>query len=255
MIAPLVIFFSLVLARVSFFVALLPLLGGQQTPRLVKVGLSVALSVMWSYTFLEGVGGDAVLHEAQNVAWLSWGLALAREAVLGALFGFLFGLFLVPARVAGEFISQEIGLSFGNQVAMSGSGSDTPLTVILDLFSSMLFFHLNIHHLFLSALHRSFQRFPVGPSYQIPICDAVAHAAAAQEWGLMVAAPVIVGLFLTTVILALLTRAAPQLNLYTVGFPLRIIVGMAALLAFLPQLLGGLGNMMAQFAEMLAEIV
>jgi flagellar biosynthesis protein FliR len=254
-IEPLVIFFSLVLARVSFFVATLPLLGGQQTPRLVKVGLSLALAVMWSYTFLEGVGSDTVLREAQNVAWLSWSLAVAREAVLGALFGFVFSLCLIPARVAGDFISQEIGLSFGNQVAMSGSGSDTPLTVILDLFSSMLFFHLNIHHLCLSALHRSFQQFPIGQNFQIPICDAVGQATSAQEWGLMVAAPVVVCLFLTTVILALLTRAAPQLNLYTVGFPLRIIVGIAALLVFLPQLLGGLETMMAQFADMLAGMV
>jgi flagellar biosynthesis protein FliR len=254
-IAPLVIFFSLVLARVSLFVAVLPLLGGQQTPRLVKVGLSVALSVIWSYTFLEGVGSDAVLHEAQSVAWLSWGLALGRESILGATFGFVFSLFLIPARVAGEFISQETGLSFGNQVALSGSGSATPLTLILDLFSSMVFFHFNVHHLFLSALHRSFERFPVGQSFQIPICDAVGHAASAQEWGLMVAAPVVVCLFLTTVMLALLTRAAPQLNLYTVGFPLRIIVGLVALLIFLPQLITGLGDMMAQFADMLAGMV
>ena len=255
MIAPLVIFFSLVLARVSVFVGVLPLLGGQQTPRLVKLGLSIALSVMWSYTFLEGVGSDAVLHAAQNVAWLSWALALGREVILGAMFGFVFSLFLIPARVAGEFISQEIGLSFGNQVAMSGTGSATPLTVILDLFSSMLFFHFNVHHLFLSALHRSFERFPIGQNFQLPIFDAVGQATSAQEWGIMVAAPVIVCLFLTTVILALLTRAAPQLNLYTVGFPLRIIIGMAALLIFLPQMIAGLGDMMGEFADMLAGMV
>lgn len=254
MIETLVIFFCLVLARVGFFVGVLPLMGGQQTPRLVKVGLSVALAAMWSYTFLEGAGSDAVLHVAQNVAWLSWGLALAREAILGALFGFIFSLFLVPARVAGEFITQEIGLSFASEVTMSSDGSGGPLTVILDLFATLLFFGLNVHHLFLTVLDSSFLNYPIGQSFQIPVCDMVGHAASAQEWGLVLAAPVVACLFLTTVVLALLTRAAPQLNIYTVGFPLRLIVGMVALLVFLPQLLGGLVNMIAHFTELLAGI-
>jgi flagellar biosynthetic protein FliR len=156
--------------------------------------------------------------------------------------------------VAGEFITQEIGLSFASEVTMSSDGSGGPLTVILDLFATLLFFGLNVHHLFLTVLDSSFLNFPVGQPFQMPMFDLVGEAASAQEWGLVLAAPVVVCLFLTTVVLALLTRAAPQLNIYTVGFPLRLIVGMVALLVFLPQLLGGLVNMIAHFTELLAGI-
>ena len=73
--------------------------------------------------------------------------------------------------------------------------------------------------------------------------------------GLVLVAPMALCLFLTTIVLALLTRAAPQLNIYTVGFPLRMLVGLGSLLLFLPQLMAGLGRMLAHFSDMLARMV
>ncbi len=254
MIEPLVIFVSLVLARVGTFVAVLPLLGGAQVPRTIKVGLCAALAGLWSITFLDEAGGEAVLRQAQAVSWLPWGLALAREAGLGALFGFAFNLFLVPARVAGEFIAQELGLTFANEALGGGDGSAGPLTVILDLLATLLFFGLDLHHLFLTVLHVTFRRFPVGQGFSIPVCDVVGQATAAQEWGLVLAGPVLACLFLTTTALALMTRAAPQLNLFTVGFPLRMLIGLGALLFFLPQLVHGLVRMTAHLGELLARM-
>jgi flagellar biosynthetic protein FliR len=231
------IYFSLVLARVGLFVAVLPVLGGQQTPRLVKVGLAVALAVLWSIAFADGIGSDAILAQAHAVSWLRWGLALAREAVLGAMFGFMFSLFLVPARIAGEFIAQEVGLSFANEVGASTDTTSGPLTVLFDLLSTLLFLGLDLHHLFLRVLDSTFTHFPIGQGLPLPVEDVVGQAAAAEEWGVALAGPVVLCLFLATVVLALLNRAAPQINLYTVGFPLRLLVGVGALLLLLPQLL------------------
>lgn len=248
------IYFTLVLVRVSVFVSILPLLGGQQTPRMVKVGLAVALTVLWSITFLDSAGSHAMVQHAEHLSWLRWALALTREALLGALFGFTFSLFLVPARIAGEFIAQEIGLSFAGEVSASSGATNGPLTVIFDLLATLLYLGLDLHHLCLSVLYSTFRLFPVGQSFELPMTDVVGQTASAQEWGVVLAGPVLLCLFLATVVLALLNRAAPQINLYTVGFPLRMIVGLAALLLFLPQLLASLVAVFEQCSAMLARM-
>jgi flagellar biosynthetic protein FliR len=247
-----VVYVSLLLARVATFVAVLPLLGGPQTPRSVKAGLALALTVLWSVDVLDPLAGDPVLGQAAS--WVGWSLALGREVLLGGVFGFAFGLFLAPARIAGEFIGQEIGLSFGNVVTAGGDGSAGPLTVLLELLAALVFFGLDLHHVFLGVLYATLQQYPVGAGLRIPVCDAVGATAAAGEWGVLLAGPVALCLFLTTLVLALLSRAAPQMNLYTVGFPLRMLVGLAAVLLLLPQLVGGFTALAGHFTNVLLGI-
>ena len=76
-------------------------------------------------------------------------------------------------------------------------------------------------------------------------------ASSAQEGGLLLAAPVAFCLFLTTVVLALMTRAAPQLNLPSIGFPLRVLVCLGALLLMLPKLFPGMVSLFAYFLDLL----
>src|SRR5258708_2533819 len=108
----LAVYFVLVLGRVGTGVFMLPLFGGTNMPRLVKIGVALALAIFWIGAV--GVPSDtALLQRLEAGAWPLLALALAREAILGALLGLAFGLFLLPARVAGEFIQQQMGLSLG----------------------------------------------------------------------------------------------------------------------------------------------
>lgn len=255
MIEPLAIYLGLILARVGAFVMVLPLLGGAQTPRLVKLGLALALTVLFATTSLDRLGDATELLRPQAAPWATVSLALTREVGLGAILGFAFSLFLLPARIAGEFLAQEIGLSFGSLLTASGDGSAGPLAVLFESLAGLLFLGLDVHHTFLGVLDESLRRYPIGHGFRLPACDVVGAAGAAQEWGLMLGAPVALCLFLTTVVLALLTRAAPQLNLYTVGFPLRMLVGLGAALLFLPQLIEGLVAVLTQFTGFLVHTV
>jgi flagellar biosynthetic protein FliR len=117
-----------------------------------------------------------------------------------------------------------------------------------------LYLGLDLHHLFLNVLDSTFRQFPVGQGFPLPMSDVVGQAASAQEWGVELAGPVVLCLFLTTVVLALMNRAAPQINLYTVGFPLRMLVGLAALLFLLPQLLTDLVAVFGRCTDMLARM-
>jgi flagellar biosynthetic protein FliR len=83
----------------------------------------------------------------------------------------------------------------------------------------------------------------------------VAGATMAEEWGLVLAAPVSLCLFLTTIILALMTRAAPQLNLYSIGFPMLTGVGLGAIVVLLPDIARSLVYYFGHFSQMLTGMV
>lgn len=239
---------SLILARVAAFVAVLPILGGPQTPNMVKVGLTMALTVMWSVTLF----GQPVPSPSpvDTIATVHWVLALGREAALGAVFGFFFSLFLLPATIAGEYLTQELGLSFASMVSAVGTGTASTPAMILEMLASLLFLGLDLHHVFLAVLDATFQRFPIGQGYALPMCDPIGAATSAEEWGVLLGIPVALCLFVTTVALAFLNRAAPQLNLQTVGFPLKLIVGLGALLVMLPYMIAGLVQALTDFTDL-----
>ena len=256
MTATVVVFGTLMLARVGAFVAVLPLLGGNSMPRLVKVGLTMALTVLWASTFWQQMPACAWLAEGGAVPWVGLGIAVGREVLLGAVVGYTLGLVTIPARIAGDFLAQEMGLSFSNMVNITNDGQATPLTVIFEMLAAALFLGLDGHHGFFGVMQGLMERFPVGgPVPGVPIGGLLHGALAAEEWGLMLAAPVALCLFLTTLILTLLARATPQLNLYTVGFPLRLGVGLVAVLLLLPHGVVTMVSIFGHFEELKAWLL
>ncbi len=245
MIEPLVTAFALTLARVGTFIYVLPLLGGSNVPRTVKIGFSLVLSIL-IYT------NESSTHVVTGSAsWFGFGLALGREMILGGLLGFVMSLFLLPAHIAAEFITQEAGLSFASIVTATGDGSGSALSTFFELLASIVFFELDLHHVFLLVLQETFQHMPIDRGFALPKWDLVSAVSAAQEGGLLLAAPVALCLFVTTLVLALMTRAAPQLNLYSVGFPVRVLICLIALIVLLPQLLNGMVGFFGYIMAML----
>jgi flagellar biosynthetic protein FliR len=250
-----IVLFSLILTRVGAFVSVLPLFGGVNVPRLVKAGLAFALATVW-FGNVCAAPPAWLLDRPPEASWLAYGVAVGREAVLGALLGYAFGLFQVPARVAGEFLTQELGLSFGAFLDPTSTDNVSALTQMLDALGVLLFLGLDGHHLFFAALDATFTRYPVGAGLpQVPVQHLVAGAALTVQWGLTIAMPVAVSVFVVTVVLSLMTRAAPQINLFTVGFPLRLAAGLTLLFLFVPNLLNSLVNALGRFGELLTRLV
>ena len=201
--------FSLILARVGTFIAVLPLFGGQNVPRTVKAGLAICLAVPLFLTY-GTVPSAALVARFQGAGWLTYGLALGQEAILGAGLGYAFSLFLVPFRIAGEFIGQEMGLSTANQFDPTSNLPASPITELFETLGSILFLGMDGHHIFLAALYSTFARWPIGGLPMMPnMPNMVTGAAATQELGVLLALPVVLCLFLTTVVIALMARAAP----------------------------------------------
>ena len=142
--------FGLITARVSAFVATVPYFGGVSTPRLIKAALVLALAVFWFLTLGAEPAAALRSHDGE-IVWLKYVLALGREILLGGMLGYIFSLFTVPFRTAGEFIGQEMGLTLASISDPTQGTQTSVLGQVFETIGVLLFFGLNIHHVFLAA--------------------------------------------------------------------------------------------------------
>jgi flagellar biosynthesis protein FliR len=254
-IEPMVLSFTLILARTGSFVSVLPLLGGKSAPRTIKAGLSVALAVLY-FMLLGGTATPPVLADTGPASWVYFGLVLGKEVLLGAFLGFVMSLVLLPVQIAGDYLGQEMGLALAAQADPTSTNPSLVVSQLLQMLASILFLGLNGHYLFLAALHGTFLYIPLGGWSGLSAAEPMtAGLSSAQEWGLMLAAPVGALLFIISIVLALIARAAPQMNLFSVGFGLRILVGMAAMFVLLPDFVKALVRCLAHMSTLLERLV
>jgi flagellar biosynthesis protein FliR len=237
------------IVRAAAFVTTMPLSG--VVPRLVKVGLVCGLSV----AFLPE------LSDARPVAWgeSGWiGLVLLglRESLIGGVLGFCFGILLEPIKVAGSYLDQQIGLSFGAAVDPLVNQSASITGQILEPMAILVLFILDVHHIMFAALFRSFQIVDWGDPLAVSVLGAsIRQATRIPETGMMLAFPVGLLLFVSTVFSSLLMRVAPQFNFFSVAFTLRIGVGLLGLYLMFPEFVGMCTRMLAHSEGLAEEIL
>ena len=232
------VYAGLVFARVGAFVAVLPPFAAR-TPRTVRAAVAMALTAFYVGSAAPNWDADFA-RSVEAVPTVVYAVALVREALIGAAMGFAFALLQLPARVAGEFVTLQIGLAISPSAGPAGSDAGGPLTNIFETIAAMLFLAVDGHHVLFGTFHASFAVFPLGGVGLPQLNPMIGGLSAAYELGLLVAAPLAVCLFLLSVVLAILTRAAPQLNVYSVGFTLQVFVALFGTLLLLPELVRAL---------------
>jgi flagellar biosynthesis protein FliR len=232
------VYAGLLLARIGAFVAVMPPFASR-TPRTVRAAFAIILTVF--YLSAAAPGWDAEFaRKAADAHPLRYALALVRETLLGASMGFAFALFLLPARLAGEFVTLQIGLNAAQAQSPSGPDGGGPLTNTFETAAGMLFLVADGHHLVFLALHASFGTLPLGGSMLPDANPMLSGLGTAYEMGMLLAGPLALCLFLLSVTLAIMTRAAPQLNVYSVGFTLQVFVALLGGLFLIPEIVRGL---------------
>jgi flagellar biosynthetic protein FliR len=163
-------------------------------------------------------------------SWL--GLAiLAKEALIGVSLGFAMRLAFTGLELAGELIALQMGLSFATLYDPQSSGQTGVISDLFILLATLTFLSLNGHLAVLAMLAESFKLLPVGAS--LPVANwqgVVLTASTVFGMGLLMALPFLAALIITNIALGILTRAAPQLNVFAVGFPVSMFVGYAMLI-------------------------
>ncbi|MDR2260570.1 MAG: flagellar biosynthetic protein FliR [Azoarcus sp.] len=159
------------------------------------------------------------------------GLAVMGEQIfIGAAIGFVVRLVFAAIDVAGSFIGMQMGLSFALFFDPNSGGQSAVLADFMSLVATLLFLALDGHLIMIDLLARSFEWLPVGAGIDGSGWSLIPRAGAAIfSTGFLLALPLLAVLLVTNTALGILTRAAPQLNLFAIGFPVTMTVGFFAL--------------------------
>lgn len=242
--------FFLVFARVAALLMSIPVYDGQGVPALVKVSLILALSLA-----LFPVVGPALAPGPASTAGLV--LGLGGELLLGAAIGLSVRLLLAGVQMAGQMAGYQMGIAIADIMDPATSAQIPILAQFYNILSMLLFLTLDIHHWFFRALAESFRRLPPLSAAYHPAVTEHVMAMAGQMFlvALQVAAPVIVVLVLSAVAFGLVARTVPQMNVFFVAIPLKLVIGLLFAGFSLPFLGIYLGSLFGRMATTLAVML
>lgn len=214
--------------RILALVGTAPLFSESTVPVKVKVGLAFVLAIAVSPAL-----GPMPLIAPGSFAGL-W--MVMQQVLIGIAMGFTMRLVFAAAQTAGEFVGLQMGLSFASFFD-PGTGANTAvLSRLFNLLAMLTFLALDGHLLVLAALVRSFDTLPVAEIqlHQNGWGIAVQWGKTVFVSGLLLALPLICALLTINLAMGILNRAAPQLSVFSVGFPVSLIVGIVLLTVVLP---------------------
>lgn len=212
--------FLLTLFRVSIVLFMLPFFGGVNVPGPVKGAFCVILSLaLWPKLSFPGAAFPADI-------W-SIGVMVAGELVLGLILDLMVRVLFAAVQTGGSLIGFQMGFSMINVVDPLTGSSDVITAHFLYMVSLLTFLTVGGHLHLLRGLALSFEIVPPGGLLLSPALTQHVLAYTSQIFvlGIKISAPVMVAVFLVDLALALISRAAPQMNVLFIGFPLKIAVG------------------------------
>lgn len=218
-----IVAFAFPLARILAFIAAAPLWSTAGVPRRTRLilGLGIALAITPALPPMPAVSPGSMAG-----LWI-----MLQQMLIGLGMGFAARIIFSAIDLAGEFIGLQMGLGFATFYDPLSASQTPVIAEFLGLISFLLFLSLNGHLIYLATLAQSFYAIPVsgnflGAASWLNLAELGTKIFSA---GLLLALPVIIALMITNIALAVLTRAAPQLNIFALGFPLTLMGGFVTL--------------------------
>jgi flagellar biosynthesis protein FliR len=218
------------LTRILGMIAAAPLFGHASVPTQVKVILGVLLALIVA----PNVPGVPAVDPTAYAGLL----ILVQELLIGLAMGFSMRLVFAAVEYAGELASSTMGFSFASFFDPTTQGRSAAISQFMSMVATMAFLAVNAHLVLLAALTESFASLPISGT---PLSSAAPLELARLggrifSAGLQISLPIIAALLITNIALGILTRAAPQLNIFGIGFPITLGVGMLTISVALPYL-------------------
>ncbi|MBD2837615.1 flagellar type III secretion system protein FliR [Pseudomonas sp. JM0905a] len=211
--------FVLPLFRIAAMLMTMPIIGTQLVPTRVRLYLALAIAVVLVPTLPPMPQVDAI-----NVGNI---LLIGEQILVGALLGFVLQLFFHAFVVAGQIISMQMGLGFASMVDPTNGVSVPVLGQFYLMLVTLLFLAMNGHLVVFEILAESFVTLPVGGGL---LTNHYWEVAGKLGWvmgaGLLLSLPAITALLVVNLAFGVMTRAAPQLNIFSIGFPLTLALGL-----------------------------
>lgn len=208
----------LALVRILGVFSSAPLFGNRAIPPTMRIALGLSMTVLMAPS-LPVVALDLL-------AWPGL-LALIRQFLIGIAMGFSMSLIMTAVELSGELISMTMGLGFATFFDPHSQGHSSSLSQYLATLSLLIFIGSDLHLQFIETLANSFISLPLDGAG----LERLQFKALALQGGqifslaLQLALPILTALLIVNMTLGVLTRAAPQLNLFGIGFPLTLLAG------------------------------
>ena len=221
--------FLLVLLRVGALMVVAPIFGHRHWLARAKVGLALMIAVV-----LFPMVADQPLDLPTGI--FPYAFLMVREVLMGVVLGFTVLLLFVAIQFAGQLAGLQMGFGIVNVIDPQSSNQVSIIGQFLNILAILLLLTLDGHHMILSGLVTSFETIPLGGvSFQdglmFKLMDLTAQVFIIA---VKISAPILMALFLVTAAMGVLARTVPQMNVFLIGFPLQIGVGLAALAIALP---------------------
>ncbi|MDK2917403.1 MAG: flagellar biosynthesis protein FliR [Candidatus Petromonas sp.] len=244
-----IIIFFLIFSRISGIFILTPLFGSNNIPKTLKIGFSV---------FLTLIALPLVKLPAQSISNIYILLYfIISEFFIGLIFGFVSLLVLNSIYVAGVIVDRNIGFSIVNVLSPQDE-SEMPITANLYYtMAIMVFLITNSHHILIKAILHSFKTVPLGfnASNLLFLNKVIDILQTSFILGFKIASPIIITIFITNILLGILSRSIPQMNVFIVGMPLKILVGLVTMFIILPLYFGIFSNIFSMMFEYIKNFI
>ena len=170
-----------------------------------------------------------------NLDLLSFVLLVVIEVVVGLIIGFMISLIFMGMQIAGEIMGFDLGFNIAT-IYDPETGNNPVLARFLYYTAALIFLLLNGHHFILESIKLSYESVPIGGfSLNNQLVDKLIRTSSIVFIiAIKIAAPVIISLFLTNIALGILARIVPQMNIFIIGFPLKIGVGLLIISFMIP---------------------
>jgi flagellar biosynthetic protein FliR len=228
------------LLRISAMIAAAPIFSSRQTPRRLRVGVTLLLSFM----IMPLIPPPPVVEVFSPAALL----IAAQQILIGLAMGFIMQMVFGALVFGGQALAYSMGLGFASMVDPQNGVQVPVLSQYYIILSTLLFLILNGHLFMIEALAQSFYTLPIAVDgiTQANLRDIVLWASNMFAGGLLMALPAIAALLLVNLGMGIITRAAPQLNIFAVGFPMTMMIGFILMWISLP-------NVLAKFSELMDD--
>lgn len=244
--------FLLILARVAGIFLEAPLFSARTIPGIVKMALAIWLTlVIW---FIVPISPSITLPQIN----LAFAFLLVKEIMVGFLIGFVCQLLFAAIQSAGDFIDLQMGMSIATALDPSTGAVSTILGRLCFFLGVIIFLITNGHHMLLSALYQSFRLLPLGAPINLSgnvITQLILLGGSLWLIALQLATPALILIFLSDFSLGIVSRVAPQVNVFMLGFQLKPIIGLLALLFSLPLFIGFISLLTNQMMQEIIKLL
>lgn len=237
------------LTRILGLIAVAPLFGNRSVPARVKIGLGVMLALIVAPTVPATPALDPMSYPGL--------LILLQQLIIGLAMGFAMRIVFAAVELAGTITGLTMGLGFATFFDPQSQGQSMVISQFMVLLATLAFLAVNGHLMLLSALAESFYTLPIATSgMTTPGFEQLAGwGGRIFSAGVQLSLPMVAALLITNIALGILTRAAPQLNIFGIGFPLTLSVGFIVIALALPYLATPLERLFQEGVEMSGQLV